>query len=91
MMYAGLRIGEACAITSKDIAGDKLTVAQQVVELMKTGHPTIVRLGTGEDGRGDCRRSLVVIQHVTTPDRTEKPSVVRESLRRAGRRVDIRW
>lgn len=57
MMYAGLRMGEACAITSKDIAGDKLTVAQQVVELMKTGHPTIVRLGTGEDGRGDCRRS----------------------------------
>lgn len=45
MMYAGLRVGEACAITSMDVSGDRLMVAKQVVEVHHTGKPTTRRIG----------------------------------------------
>lgn len=90
MMYAGLRIGEACAITSSDVAGDRLRVDKQVQQLHQTGKATTLRVGPVKTNEAD-----VVIPHWLNPivlslEATGKPDVVRESLRRAGLRVGIR-
>lgn len=90
MMYAGLRIGEACAITATDVAGDRLRVDKQVQQLHRTGHPTVTRLGPVKTSVAD-----VVIPHwltsiVLTLDATAKPDAVRESLRRAGQKVAVK-
>ena len=45
MMYAGLRIGEACAITLSDVSSDRLRVDKQVQQLHRTGKPTVTRTG----------------------------------------------
>lgn len=89
MMYAGLRIGEACAVTMHSVSGDRLTVDKQVIQLRRTGYPTVTRIGPVKSSE-----ATVIIPHwltglVTTLDGTEKPDCVRESLRRAGRKVGI--
>lgn len=89
MAYGGLRVGEACAITARDISGDRLTVDKQVSELTQTGKDTIVRIGPVKS-----REDVVYLPHWLAP-RVEgledwvKPSTVRESLRRAGRKVGL--
>ncbi|WP_460790558.1 hypothetical protein [Nocardioides maradonensis] len=45
MLYAGLRIGESCAITHRDVDGDRLTVNKQVQSLHETGKPTTTKVG----------------------------------------------
>lgn len=89
MMYAGLRVGEACAITFKDVAGDRLTVDKQVSQLHRTGEPTITRLAPVKTSE-----ATVVIPHFMTDlvlsiKDTTRPDAVRESLRRAGKKVGI--
>ncbi|MGB7238084.1 MAG: hypothetical protein WBD41_19170, partial [Rhodococcus sp. (in: high G+C Gram-positive bacteria)] len=37
MMYGGLRLGEACAITAKQLSGDRLVVDRQVLEFYENG------------------------------------------------------
>ncbi|WP_051247126.1 tyrosine-type recombinase/integrase [Nocardioides halotolerans] len=90
MMYAGLRIGEACAITLSDVSSDRLRVDKQVQQLHRTGKPTVTRTGPVKTGEAD-----VVIPHwltnvVLSLTATAKPDAVRESLRRAGQKVGIR-
>lgn len=89
MMYAGLRIGEACAVTRRDLDGDLLTVDKQVQQLHRTGRPTTVRLGPVKSGEGRIVVPLVVQQAAAGLEETVKPDAVRESLRRAGRRVGV--
>lgn len=89
MMYAGLRVGEACAVTMQSVAGDRLTVDKQVVQLRRTGHPTVTRIGPVK-----ASEAAVIIPHWLTGrvlplTDTAKPDQVRESLRRAGRKVGI--
>jgi integrase len=89
MMYAGLRIGEASAVTMQSVSGDRLTVDKQVIQLRRTGHPTVTRIGPVKSSE-----ATVIIPHwltglVATLEGTEKPDCVRESLRRAGRKVGI--
>jgi integrase len=89
MMYAGLRLGESCAITSSDVSGDRLRVDKQVQQLSQKGHPTTLRVGPVKTGEAD-----VVIPHwltgvVLSIETTAKPDAVRESLRRAGLKVGI--
>ena len=91
MMYAGLRIGEACAITRRDVDGDRLTVNKQVQQLHETGKPTTLRVGPLKSA---CSDSTVVIPHwltgvVESLTDTAKPDGVRESLGRGGQRVGI--
>jgi len=90
MMYGGLRIGEACATQSSDVRGDRLTVARQVVEVFKTGQPTVRRIGPVKTSADS-----VVIPHwlsprISTLGDPVSPMSVRESLRRAGVKVGIR-
>lgn len=89
MAYAGLRVGEACAITYADLAGDRLRVDKQVVQLHRTGRPTSNRIGPVKTSEAE-----VVIPHwlgprVASLTETTRPDSVRESLRRAGRKVGI--
>lgn len=89
MMYAGLRIGEACAITSRDVQGDRLTVDKQVVQLHRTGCETTNRIGAVK-----TNEASVVIPHFLTTivqglSDTAKPDSVRESLRRGGKKAGI--
>ena len=80
MMYAGLRIGEACAITKTDVAGDRLRVDKQIQQLHRTGKPTVTRTGPVKTGEAD-----VVIPHwltnvVLSMEVTAKPDAVRERV-----------
>jgi integrase len=89
MMYAGLRVGEACAITAKDRAGDRLRVDKQVQELYVTGQPRSVKVGPVK-----TNEASIVIPHwladcVDALENCPVPSSVRESLRRAGNKVGI--
>lgn len=89
MMYAGLRVGEACAVTMQSVSGDRLTVDKQVVQLRRTGHPTVTRIGPVKSSE-----AAVIIPHWLTGPAlslvgTAKPDCVRESLRRAGHKVRV--
>ncbi len=89
MMYAGLRVGEACAVTMQSVSGDRLTVDKQVVQLRRTGHPTVARIGPVKSSE-----AAVIIPHWLTGPAlslvgTAKPDCVRESLRRAGHKVGV--
>lgn len=89
MMYAGLRVGEACAITAQDCSGDRLRVDKQVIQLHRKGEKPILRIGPVKTMESD-----VVIPHwlssvALSLQETVKPDSVRESLRRAGRKVGI--
>lgn len=85
LMYdAGLRVGEACAVTSKSLDGRWLKVDRQVQTLNKVDTITQVK---GVVGRVAVPVSLIrVIQSIETVD---NPACVRESLRRSGKKVGI--
>lgn len=92
MMYGGLRIGEACAVTPSSLDGDRLTVDKQVQQLHKTGQETTLRLSPVK-----ASVASVIIPWWLCPLVTSlpvsgplcKPDGVRESFRRAGRKVGI--
>lgn len=89
MMYAGLRIGEACAITYRDISGDRLRVDKQVQELHRTGHPTTVRIGPVKTSEASIVVPWPLVPVVDSLTSYTTPALVRESLRRAGRKVGL--
>lgn len=96
MMYAGLRIGEACAVTSKSINGDKLLVDRQVIELYASSRETgaeakrVVRIGPAKTSEATITVPFWLAERVKSIDDTAVPSLVRESLRRAGKKVGIK-
>lgn len=89
MMYAGLRIGEACAITQKDLDGDRIRVDKQVQQLHRTGKPTTIKVGPVKTAVGSVVIPDWLCPILNSLDATAKPDAVRESLRRAGRKVGI--
>lgn len=89
MMYAGCRIGEACAVTPADRNGDRLTIAKQVLELHRKGSATTWRVAPVKSSE-----AAIVIPHwlgtyVDALGENDRPGAVRESLRRAGHKVGI--
>jgi len=95
MMYAGLRLGEACAITHKARRGDRLHVDRQVTELYASAAQTggapqhVRRLAPVKTSEAD-----VVIPHwlcplVDTLTDVDGPGAVRTNLYAAGRKVGI--
>jgi integrase len=89
MAYAGLRLGEACAITRLDVAGDRLRVDKQIQALRETGKPTIVRVTDTKSKADDVVIPHWLAERVLGITQTAKPDGVRESIKRAGRRVGI--
>lgn len=82
MAYAGLRLGEACAITSKSLDGRWLNISRQVDETSKRLVPT--KTGTS---RVPLPTWLVPLGEGL--DDVASPKAVRKSLDRAGKRVGI--
>lgn len=89
MMYAGLRIGEACAITFKDLHGDRLNVDKQVQQLHRKGQATTCRIAPVKAAVGTVVVPDLLIPYIQSQTETVKPDAVRESLRRAGSKVGI--
>lgn len=89
MMYAGLRIGEACAITARDRHGDRLNVDKQVIEYQRKGSPTTWNLGPTKGAEASIVIPEVLHSLVDSLRETDKPGRVRESLRRAGEKAGI--
>jgi integrase len=86
MMYAGLRVGEACAVSPKDVSGDRLSVDKQVlyVRTSKTNRLAPVK----------SQEASVVIPHwlaeqVQSLGEWDKPDTVRHAIARGGKRVGI--
>lgn len=89
MAYGALRLGEACAVNGTDLDGYRLRVARQVVEVWQPEGKTLVALGPVKAGVGTVVLPDWVAQRAIHLEGTEKPSVVRESLRRAGKKVGV--
>jgi integrase len=91
MMYAGLRIGEACAITHGSVRLDgRLSVDRQVQQLHETGMPTITRVGAVKSGLAAIEIPPWLAERLREVTETAKPDCVRESLRRAGAKEGVR-
>lgn len=90
MMYGGLRIGEACAITSRDVARDKLNVTRQVQQLHTKGQPMVTKVGPVKSTEGVVTIPWWLAERVATVEEMVKPDAVRESLRRAGWKLGIK-
>lgn len=90
MMYAGLRVGEACAITSRDLRGDRLLVDKQVIQLHEKGKTTVTRIGPVKTHEADVVVPRFLAERVESLEQTTKPDTVRESMRRAGEKVGIK-
>lgn len=89
MMYGGLRLGEACAITRLDVSGDRLRVDKQIQALRETGKPTVIRTARVKTVEADIVIPSWLSERILTITDTAKPDGVRESITRAGRRVGI--
>lgn len=94
-MYAGLRIGEACAVTNKSRHSDRLRIDRQVVDLYASAAQTggesqhVRRLAPVKTDAAD-----VIIPHwlspiVDTLTTTDSPGAVRTSLYNAGKKVGV--
>lgn len=95
MMYAGLRVGEACAVTPRQLNGDRLLVDRQIVELYASPRETggnavrVCRLGPVKGSEASVVVPFWLLPYVETLTDTVVPSRVRESLRRAGHKVGV--
>ena len=90
MMYAGLRIGEACAVTSKQLDGDRLRVDRQVRELKaQPGYDRVVRLVPPKGGEGEVVLPGFLVPLVADLEGWQVPTPLRENLTRAGKKVGI--
>lgn len=82
MAYAGLRCGEACAVTRHDLDGRWLVVDKQVDELTRKVVP-------GKTNAARVPLPTWLVPLVLSLDSTVNPKAVRKSLARAGRRVGV--
>jgi integrase len=90
MAYGGLRLGEACAVTGSQLDTDRLTVDRQVLEL----HATPDRAAVRRLAPTKSHEGVVVLPHWLCPlvealRGTDTPGAVRESIKRAGKKVGL--
>jgi len=91
MMYGGLRLGEACAVTGKQLDGDRLRIDRQILELhAQPGYPRVVRLGPPKGAEGDVVLPRWLCPLVAQLSGTDVPTPVRENLGRCGKKVGIK-
>jgi integrase len=89
MLYCGLRVGEACAVTEADLQGGVLRVDKQVQQLHRTGQLTVTKIGPVKATEESVTIPAWLAPMVATIGHTDKPDSVRESFRRAGKKVGI--
>lgn len=89
MMYAGCRLGEACAVSRDDLSGDRLRIDKQVQVIRETGLRTITRIAAVKTREADVVIPAWLGERIQGLTGTDSPDAVRESLRRAGQRVGV--
>lgn len=89
MMYGGLRLGEACAITARDVSGTRLNVDKQIQTLRETGRPTVSHTTHVKTQAAEIVIPQWLAERLVDVTDTPKPDNVRESMRRAGKKVGI--
>jgi len=89
MMYAGCRIGEACAITERDVHGDRLTIDKQVQEVYWTGRQRSLSIAPVKSNEAAITIPWWLAERLQGLTTTAIPSNVRESIRRGGARAGI--
>ncbi|WP_128639058.1 tyrosine-type recombinase/integrase [Rhodococcus opacus] len=89
MMYGGLRLGEACAVTAKQLNGDRLMVDRQVLEFRQDG-TNIVRLSPVKAGTGTVVVPEFLLPRIDALDSTDIPGHVRAAFHHWGRRHCIK-
>jgi integrase len=82
MAFAGLRVGEAAAITRRDVHGDRLTVDKQISELSRQVAPV-------KSAEASIIIPVWLAERLDSVTDTAQPASIRESLRRAGHKVGI--
>lgn len=89
MAFCALRVSEAAGITRADLSGDRLRVDKQNQTLRETGQPTVTWITETKTAASDVPVPLWLIPQVEALTETVKADNLRESLRRAGRRVGV--
>lgn len=89
MMYCGVRLSEAAALTRTDVRGDRLQVTKQIQTLRETGKPTVTRVAPVKSREADVIIPGWLADRVKELTETVKPDPVRESLRRAGKKAGL--
>lgn len=79
MMYGGLRIGEACAVTKNQLNGDQLLVDRQILEFTDRG-TTIARLAPVKANEGTVTIPEWLIPRIEALEDTDIPSRVRAAF-----------
>ncbi len=82
MMFAGCRVGEAAALTARDVRGDQLTIDKQINE-------TTRKLAPVKSNEDSITIPIWLAERISTLEGTEQPASIRESLRRAGKKAGI--
>jgi integrase len=89
MAFCALRVSEAAAVTRADLSGDRLRIDKQHQTLRETGQPTVTRITTTKTAASDVPVPYWLIPQVEALTEMVKADNLRESLRRAGRRVGV--
>lgn len=89
MLYCALRLGESCAVTRADLRGDRIRIDKQIQTLRETGKPTITRVAPVKSYEADVAIPAWLVPMVESLTGTAKPDDVRESIRRAGKKVGV--
>jgi len=89
MMYAGLRLGEACAVTAEQLSGDRLLIDRQIVEYWEDGKH-IHRLSPVKAGQGIVVIPEWLIPRIEVLDSYDLPGHVRAAFHHWGRRHGIK-
>ena len=86
MMYAGLRVGEACAVVPTDLDADRLHVSKQVLYHRQS---KTHRLAPTKTSEATVVVPLWLTPHVASLGDWMRPDTMRHSLYRAGKGVGI--
>jgi len=89
MMYAGCRIGEACAVTERQVSGDRLTIDRQMIHLCRTGEESRIYIAPVKTSEAAIVIPTWLGERLSGLTATARPASVRESLRRAGKKVGV--
>lgn len=95
MMYAGLRLGEAAALTGAQLHSDRLLVDRQIIELSISadsvgGRKRIVRIGPPKYGTASVTVPNWLQPRIAALNFTVLPTSLQETLRKASRKTGIK-
>jgi integrase len=89
MMYCGLRLSEACAVTRDSLAGDRLRIDRQHQTLRETGVRTVTRMASVKTTESDVVIPAWLAERVRGVTTMDTADAVREAAKRSFRKMGI--